>query len=198
MKQGRRELNKIQCRNRILKMSRRLFTAKGYEDTTIEDIAEAAEVSKATLYNYFSSKENLLLGIAEAALDEIRQLIDTDLREEPDSLEKLRRVMETLIADSIRYITLSRRILYSNLSPDSELHVTRLELIEILNQLVCEAQEQGRLRRDLPAEALTESFLGMYLLTQFGWEELEHYTEAQCREKVRCMIDRALTGLAEI
>ena len=107
-------------------MSRRLFTAKGYEDTTMEDIAEAAEVSKATLYNYFSSKENLLLGIAEAALDEIRQLIDTDLREEPDSLEKLRRVMETLVTDSIRYITLSRRILYSNLSPDSELHVTRL------------------------------------------------------------------------
>ena len=50
-------------------MSRRLFTAKGYEETTMEDIAEAAEVSKATLYNYFSSKENLLLGIAEAALD---------------------------------------------------------------------------------------------------------------------------------
>jgi len=197
MKQGRRELNKIQCRNRILKMSRRLFTAKGYEDTTMEDIAEAAEVSKATLYNYFSSKENLLLGIAEAALDEIRQLIDTDLREEPDSLEKLRRVMETLVTDSIRYITLSRRILYSNLSPDSELHVTRLELMEILKQLVGEAQEQGRLRRDLTSEALVESFLGLYLLTQFGWEDLADYTEDQCRDKVRKMMDQMLAGLSE-
>ena len=76
MKQGRREMNKLQCRNRILKMSRRLFTAKGYENTTIEDVAEAAEISKATLYNYFSSKEDLLQGIADAALEEIRsQLI---------------------------------------------------------------------------------------------------------------------------
>lgn len=178
-------------------MSRRLFTAKGYEDTTMEDIAEAAEVSKATLYNYFSSKENLLLGIAEAALDEIRQLIDTDLREEPDSLEKLRRVMETLVTDSIRYITLSRRILYSNLSPDSELHVTRLELMEILKQLVGEAQEQGRLRRDLTSEALVESFLGLYLLTQFGWEDLADYTEDQCRDKVGKMMDQMLAGLSE-
>ena len=75
MKQGRREMNKLQCRNRILKMSRRLFTAKGYENTTIEDVAEAAEISKATLYNYFSSKEDLLQGIADAALEEIRQMV---------------------------------------------------------------------------------------------------------------------------
>lgn len=178
-------------------MSRRLFTAKGYEETTMEDIAEAAEVSKATLYNYFSSKENLLLGIAEAALDEVRQLISEDLRDEPDSLEKLRRVMETLVTDSIRYLTLFRRILYSNLSPDSELHVTRQELVEILGQMVREAQDQGRLRRDLSPEALTEGFLGAYLLTQFGWENLEHYTPEQCHRRVQDMIDQLLAGVAE-
>ena len=165
-------------------MSRRLFTAKGYEETTMEDIAEAAEVSKATLYNYFSSKENLLLGIAEAALDEVRQLISEDLRDEPDSLEKLRRVMETLVTDSIRY-------------PYSELHVTRQELVEILGQLVREAQSQGRLRRDLSPEALTEGFLGAYLLTQFGWENLEHYTPEQCHRRVQDMIDQLLAGVAE-
>ena len=197
MKQGRRELNKIQCRSRILKMSRRLFTAKGYENTTIEDVAEAAEISKATLYNYFSSKENLLLGIAEAALEEVRQLICEDLRDETDALEKLRRVMEALVMDSVRYITLSRRILYLNISPDNELHGTRAELMEILSQLVREAQSQGQLRRDLTEETLAEWFMGIYLLTQFGWEDLEHYSQEQCREKVRCMIDGMLTGLAE-
>lgn len=195
MKQGRRELNKIQCRNRILKMSRRLFTAKGYENTTMGDVAEAAEVSKATLYNYFTSKESLLLGIAEAALEEIRQLIREELCGEPDSLEKLRRVMETLVTDSVRYVTLTRRIFYLNVSPDNELHGARTELLEILDQLVREAQDQGRLRRDLPARALVEVFLGVYLLTQFGWEELERYTEQECLGKVRLVMDQVLTGL---
>lgn len=197
MKQGRRELNKLQCRNRILKMSRRLFTAKGYENTSIEDIAAAAEVSKATLYNYFSSKEHLLQGIADAALEEIRQLIREDLQDEPDSLEKLRRVMETLAADSARYVALTRRIFYLNVSPDSELHGSRAELLEILGKLVREAQEQGRLRRDLPPEELVEVFLGIYLLTQFGWEDMEHCTEAACRRKVGRVIDQVLSGLAE-
>lgn len=196
MKQGRRELNKLQCRNRILKTSRRLFTAKGYEDTTIEDIAEAAEVSKATLYNYFSSKEHLLQGIADAALEEIRQLIREDLRDEPDGLEKLRRVMETLAADSARYVALTRRIFYLNVSPDSELHGARAELLEILGRLVREAQDQGRLRRDLPAEELVDVFLGIYLLTQFGWADAEQSGDGEYRRKVRRVMDQVLSGLA--
>lgn len=195
MKQSRRELNKIQCRSRILKMSRRLFTAKGYENTTMEDIAEAAEVSKATLYNYFSSKENLLLGIAEAALEEIRQLVAVELCREPDSVEKIRRVLETLAVDSIRYITLTRRIFYLNVTSDNALHVTRLELLEILEQLVREALERGQLRADLTVEELVDAFMGVYLMTQFGWEDIGQYTEAQCRQKVRRAMDTILDGL---
>lgn len=195
MKQSRRELNKIQCRSRILKMSRRLFTAKGYENTTMEDIAEASEVSKATLYNYFSSKENLLLGIVEAALEEIRQLVTVELRQEPDSVEKIRQVLETLAVDSIRYITLTRRIFYLNVSEGNALHVTRLELLEILSQLVNEARERGQLRQDLTAEELVDAFMGVYLVTQFGWEDIGQYTEAQCRQKVRRAMDAILRGL---
>ena len=195
MKQSRRELNKIQCRSRILKMSRRLFTAKGYENTTMEDIAEASEVSKATLYNYFSSKENLLLGIVEAALEEIRQLVTVELCQEPDSVEKIRQVLETLAVDSIRYITLTRRIFYLNVSEGNALHVTRLELLEILRQLVDEARERGQLRRDLTAEELMDAFMGVYLVTQFGWEDIGQYTEAQCRQKVRRAMDAILRGL---
>ena len=67
-KPSRRELNKIQCRQRILKASRQLFSTKGYEETTMDDVAERAEVSKATLYNYFPGKDSLLMGIAEAEL----------------------------------------------------------------------------------------------------------------------------------
>ena len=195
MKQSRRELNKIQCRSRILKMSRRLFTAKGYENTTMEDIAEASEVSKATLYNYFSSKENLLLGIVEAALEEIRQLVTVELCQEPDSVEKIRQVLETLAVDSIRYITLTRRIFYLNVSEGNALHVTRLELLEILSQLLNEARERGQLRQDLTAEELVDAFMGVYLVTQFGWEDIGQYTEAQCRQKVRRAMDAILRGL---
>ena len=59
---SRREANKIKCRQDILKASRRLFKEKGYENTMIDDVADKAEISKATLYNYFPNKESLLVG----------------------------------------------------------------------------------------------------------------------------------------
>jgi len=53
MVESRREANKRKSRQKILKASRRLFKEKGYDNTMIEDVADKAEVSKATLYNYF-------------------------------------------------------------------------------------------------------------------------------------------------
>lgn len=196
MKQGRRELNKIQCRSRILKMSRQLFTAKGYEETTMEDVAEAAEVSKATLYNYFSSKESLLMGIADAALEEIRQLVDVDMADEPDALVKLRRVLETLALDSVRYISLTRKILYLNSSPESDLYVTRQEIQRILEQLIARARDAGQLRQDIPAEETVEMFMGVYLMTQFAWRDIADYSDAYCAERVNRAVDHLLEGLA--
>lgn len=196
MHQGRRELNKLQCRDRILRMSRRLFTAKGYEDTTMEDIAEAAEVSKATLYNYFSSKESLLTGIADAALEEVRLLIGADPSGEPDSLLKLRQVLGMLALDSVRYISLTRRILYLNAFPESELYRTRQDIRQILEQLVTEAREQGSLRRDIPAGEMVDMFMGVYLMTQFAWCDISTYSDARCTEQVNRAIDCLLMGLA--
>ena len=100
-KQGRRERNKIRCRQRILRASRQLFSAKGYEETTMDDVAERSEVSKATLYNYFPGKDSLLMGIAEAELEQIREMIEGELAEEPSALERLRRVLEAFVLDSM-------------------------------------------------------------------------------------------------
>ena len=195
MKQGKRELNKLQCRSRILKVSRQLFTAKGYDNTTLDDIARGAEISRATLYNYFSNKEDLLLGIAENALDEIRHLVNVELADEPSSLVRLRHALESLALDSIRYIALTRRIFYLNATPGSELHDTRRELMDLLEKLIREAQEQGSLRRDLSAGELAESFFGVFLLAQFCWDDIDTYTPDECRAKVGRTIDRVLSGL---
>jgi len=46
-----------------------LFYKKGYEATTIEDIAKLAEISKGTIYLYFKSKIDLYYGMVEPSLD---------------------------------------------------------------------------------------------------------------------------------
>ena len=62
---SRREREKIYKRTEILSAAVPLFAEKGYDNTTIEDIAEKAEIGKGTLYNYFSSKEDIYWGILE-------------------------------------------------------------------------------------------------------------------------------------
>ena len=57
-----------------------MFAEKGYADTTVEDITNAADVGKGTFFNYFPSKDHILLAFGEmqfaklqAAVEEARQ-----------------------------------------------------------------------------------------------------------------------------
>lgn len=60
-KPGLRERKKLKTRESIQREAMRLFKKNGYDGTTIEDIAEAAEISPSTFFNYFPSKEDVVL-----------------------------------------------------------------------------------------------------------------------------------------
>jgi AcrR family transcriptional regulator len=57
---GLRERKKLQTRETIARVALELFIERGYENTTLADIAEAANVSKRTIFAYFESKEDIL------------------------------------------------------------------------------------------------------------------------------------------
>ena len=57
---GLRERKKLKTRNAIQREAMRLFQEQGYEETTIEQIAEAAEISPSTFFNYFPTKEDVV------------------------------------------------------------------------------------------------------------------------------------------
>ena len=59
-----RERQKAQTREHLLDVAAGLFADKGYNETTIEDIARAAGSSRATVYSYFSTKEDILRTLA--------------------------------------------------------------------------------------------------------------------------------------
>ena len=62
-KMGLQEKKKIMRRKRILAAATTLFQTRGYADTTINAIADKADVGVGTIYNYFSSKNEILLNI---------------------------------------------------------------------------------------------------------------------------------------
>jgi AcrR family transcriptional regulator len=64
-----RAQSKERTRQRLLAEAQRLFRERGYAATSLEQIAEAAEVTKGAIYGHFSSKEDLLLSAIEAGRD---------------------------------------------------------------------------------------------------------------------------------
>jgi AcrR family transcriptional regulator len=62
-----RATSKARTRQRLLAEAQRLFRERGYAATSLEQIAEAADVTKGAIYGHFSSKEDLLLSAIEAA-----------------------------------------------------------------------------------------------------------------------------------
>ena len=61
-----REVSKAMTRQRLLDVAQRLFRERGYTATSLDQIAEAADVTKGAIYGHFSSKEDLLLSAIEA------------------------------------------------------------------------------------------------------------------------------------
>ena len=71
---GRRERKKLQSKHTIMTAAVKKFMAKGVRETSIADIMNEAELGIGTFYNYFESKESLLLCLLEGIVDETRRL----------------------------------------------------------------------------------------------------------------------------
>jgi len=99
-----REQTRAVVRSLLAQTALELFAAKGYDDTTVEDVASAAGVSRRTLFNYFRNKEDLAL----SGLSEQGELIAARFAERPAdedvwaSLRAAFQVLEEIEATSER------------------------------------------------------------------------------------------------
>jgi AcrR family transcriptional regulator len=72
---GRRTRRIEQRRQQIIEAAARVFARKGYERATTREIAQEADVSEGTIYNYFSSKQQLLLELADLVQEEFSAIV---------------------------------------------------------------------------------------------------------------------------
>jgi AcrR family transcriptional regulator len=111
---GLRERKKIKTRQAIRRSAFRLIDENGYAATTVEQIAEAADVSPSTFFRYFPSKESLLLA------DDLDPLILQAFKDQPRDLslvQAFRRayqaVMAQLPADQLEFESTRQRLMFS-------------------------------------------------------------------------------------
>ena len=158
-------------------------------------MAAQAEISKATLYNYFPSKDSLLLGIAEAELAEVRQLLRMELSGEVCAVEKLRRVLCAFVSNSFSCPPLSRKITYLNSCEESDLYASRTEMQQLLQELAEEGISRGEFRRDVAADEVVDLIMGIYLVAQFQWGEQAGASRSQLEHRLERFFHMAMAGV---
>src|SRR5690349_31363 len=73
---GRRERKAAQTRLKLFRCALQLFGERGFQNVTVEDITEAADVGKGTFFNYFESKDQVLGVMAEIQLGKVRSAME--------------------------------------------------------------------------------------------------------------------------
>jgi AcrR family transcriptional regulator len=145
---GLRERKKLRTRRSIAEAALRLFAERGYEETTIADIAQAADVSPRTFFSYFPSKEDVVFAEIDDRLADVRAgLIPPSPGETP--LASIRRVvtgvMAALVSEHGMYGPVQVRLILARPTLQARalqrMHETRQEVENLVRQLCPEIDD---------------------------------------------------------
>ncbi len=174
----RKDREKRERRERILKAAEKLFRTKGYDATSMADIAEEVELSPATLYLYFPNKEVLhaaaSLRITKSLLEGIENHGESDEGPE-DTLEAIREMLsqyfETHKSVLLNVFRFQSSPLIHNLSPELADFIKEITApsLRSLSRTFETGMEQGRYKRRNPV-AVADVFWGVFIGLVI-WEE---------------------------
>lgn len=154
---GRRERKKQETRDRISRAAFELFVERGYDSTTVEAIADRADVAKGTVFNYFPQKRTFLTAIADAWARRITDDLGPVESWRGSPLEQLKQVAHLSAELGVRHRELARLVIFEGMR---EIHadmtrggvvrnppVTNLETLA--RKVVLRAQATGQIRPEV-------------------------------------------------
>jgi len=167
---SRRERKKDETRERIAAAAMRLFLQRGFERTTIDQIAEAADVAKGTFFNYFPRKEALLAALADQRLSEMERFAESLLQSRRPVRRKLLDLVARAGAIHIQHRDLSRLLLAEMLAkPMGPMHQVHVRAQAIMRRLVDQGQAAGELRGDVDPDRAASVLRGVAFGTVLFW-----------------------------
>ncbi|MFD3483536.1 TetR/AcrR family transcriptional regulator [Streptomyces sp. NPDC058665] len=185
---GLRERKKLKTRATIREATYRLVAEQGYEATTVEQIAAAAEVSPSTVFRYFPTKEDIVL------TDEFDPVMEAAIRARPAGeppLESMRAVLkqavETILAEQPDEMRRRGKVMLEIPAVRARMTETMAETSLLLSRAV--ADRTGRETGDLEVRIFTASVVAVLREVTVYWAEHGQ------KDDLAALIDRALNSL---
>jgi AcrR family transcriptional regulator len=190
----RRTRRSAETRERLFHAAVQLFAQKGFAETTVEDITNAADVGKGTFFNYFPSKEHILIAFSDMQLGKLQRFVEA-AREGNEPMRSFFRTMsQQMTSEPAKTPEVVRALLQANLSSSSVRNVMREKNArgeQLLSQLVQIGQERGEFRRDVEAIEIARVFRQQTFGTLLLWSV---YGDDSLAERLERAIDILWTG----
>ncbi|MGA9542521.1 MAG: TetR/AcrR family transcriptional regulator [Candidatus Sulfotelmatobacter sp.] len=175
----------VDSRQEILRTAARLFQQRGYDATSMNDVAAALKLSKGGLYHHFQSKDEILYEIMNHAMEITRERVLNPVRGIADPEERLRALIrlhiEVVLSPRDREITV---MLHENhpLPPAlrKRINIRKKDYIHFLESLMSEVQEKAKnqTRGRVSPRAAAFALLGM-INWIYQWYKPEGELQAQ-------------------
>lgn len=189
---GRLERRKARTRAAIVSAATQLFHDRGYEETSIQQIAEMADAGVGTLYGYFDSKEDILKEVLRQARDEALEAYFSGIDSSTPAIERVCKALESMAL----YLRSNRTVLMAvfqvaarNKTIDEE---QAAWLYESFAELLRSGMESGEFRA-LPLDATIRMLISTYMMAFVGlgiWQGREDDPElvAELDAMVRALL----------
>ena len=157
---------KIDVKEKIVNAALMTFSKYGYDRTRMDDVAEAAKVSKGRLYLYFKNKEELFYAISERNIAELKQQLSTlftgkeNLKSSSENFYEnfrsnnttdLEKVFFEIIAESSRNLKL-RKMLYEQ----------RIKIFDVVIEYLDSQMQRGLIKKGTNTKAIASGLVSLY------------------------------------
>jgi TetR/AcrR family transcriptional regulator, cholesterol catabolism regulator len=169
---GRRERKKQEVLARLRSAALELFQGKGYEATTVEEIAERADVAKGTFFNYFPRKDALLLALAEETFEALLEELGPPERWRGTARQQFQRLYLRLADTVEENPALSKVMLIENMRHfwmrESE-DAMEQAFHELTVRVLRAAEERGEFLYPFAMETAAKLLEAAYFTTMVDW-----------------------------
>src|SRR5260370_39583899 len=193
---SRRQRRSSEIRERLFRAALDLFAQKGFVETTVEDITEAADVGKGTFFNYFPSKDHILLAFGEMQLGTLEAAIEMARRTNEPMPDFLRSLGARMTQEPTRNPAIIRALLqgYLSTTPVREAMMdVQKRMHALLSQMIQLGQDRGEIRNDLPAAEIAHVFRQTIVGTPLIWSL---YGDATLHSRIETAFNLLLYGMA--
>ncbi|MGF7118617.1 TetR/AcrR family transcriptional regulator [Methanobacterium oryzae] len=148
------------AKNRIIQAAIKIFSKKGFHKSTMDEIAGEVGVSKATLYTYFKSKEEILKEIWKL---NSQNILDLKKFKEYNYFEVLEKLYLMMVESPGLYLSFEITALSSQNENIKEINKESYEAkLESLKLFLQDQQQKGSIREDIGADVLAQIITALY------------------------------------